>query len=428
MIRLNLSIKKMSLFIFLFSKGMIFLAFALYISFLVFSACNSNRTIEFKHHVIANPLPGTEWGTGGFTLADYDKDGDLDVTIQCRSDDDKVYWYEYQGSDIWIPHFVGIAREYQLGATAFDVNRDGYIDLVMGHIWFRNPGDLNANPDSEWVMYPYNGDMLEENHDIVTADINLDGIEDIVMYNQEAGTLRWYNTTDPYNWTYTDIATDVDEDDVHSGLFPKGAADLDNDNYVDLIMPLFWYKNPGVSGKKWEKREYPYIPILPNPYGKGIRVWSGDINSDGLNDIIYSDCDVRFSKVYLLINEDCGTTWKKEEISLPVSNVGESGSFHSLQVADFDNDGDLDIFAGEQEDATRLMKPAGLWERGIIFQNVGAVKHPKFSPIVIHEDNPGWHDALTGDVDGDGDIDIVSKVWNADRPNYHLDYWENKHK
>ena len=33
-----------------------------------------------------------------------------------------------------------------------------------------------------------------------------------------------------------------------------------------------------------------------------------------------------------------------------------------------------------------------------------------------------------GDVDGDGDIDIMSKVWNADGPNYHLDYWENELK
>ncbi len=147
-------------------------------------------------------------------------------------------------------------------------------------------------------------------------------------------------------------------------LFPNGVVDLDNDNYPDAIMPLFWYKNPGVSGGEWVKKEYPYIPILPNPYGKGMRVWSGDINNDGFNDIIYSDCDVQFSKVYMLINENGGETWKKEEIPLPESNVGESGSFHSLQVADFDNDGDLDIFAGEQEDPNKLMKPdrfTGTW-------------------------------------------------------------------
>lgn len=420
--------KKSSSFCLRYCSGRILLACILFGSVLILFSCNPSAQITFQHHVVASPLPSTAWGTGGFTLADYDKDGDLDVTIQCRSDDDKVYWYEYRGADNWIQHFVGIGREYQLGATAVDVNRDSYTDLVLGHVWFQNPGNLAIEPDAEWDEYYYNGDMLHENHDIVTADINLDDVSDIVMYNQSASTLRWYNITDPYNWTYTDIATDVDENDVHSGIFPNGVVDLDNDHYPDAIMPLFWYRNPGGSGEKWEKMKWPYNPILPNPYGKGIRVWAVDMNSDGFNDIIYSDCDVQFSKVYLLINENGGESWKKEEIPLPAGNVENSGSFHSLQVADFDNDGDLDVFAGEQEDPNRLMKPDSLWERGIIFQNIGTIRNPKFTSMVIHEDNPGWHDALTGDVDGDGDIDIVSKVWNADEPNYHLDYWENKLK
>ena len=44
---------------------------------------------------------------------------------------------------------------------------------------------------------------------------------------------------------------------------------------------------------------------------------------------------------------------------------------------------------------------------------------------MIHEDNPGWHDAVFHDMDGDGDLDIVNKIWNADGPAYHLDYWRN---
>ncbi len=420
--------KKKSSFSFKPNRIRIPSAYILLGSFLVLYSCNPSSQISFKHHVVANPLPGTDWGTGGFTLADYDKDGDLDVTIQCRSDDDKVYWYEYRDADNWIQHFVGIGQEYQLGATAIDVNRDSYMDLVLGHVWFQNPGNLKMEPDAEWEEHYYNGDMLHENHDIVSADIDLNGTLEILMYNQSSSTLRCYDISDPYNWTYTDIATDVDVNDVHSGLFPNGVVDLDNDNYPDAIMPLYWYKNPGNLGEGWVKKEYPYIPILPNPYGMGIRVWSGDINSDGFNDIIYSDCDVQFSKVYLLINENGGEGWNKKEIPLPKGNVENSGSFHSLQVADFDNDGDLDVFVGEQEDPNELMKPDSLWERGIIFQNVGTVKDPKYSPIIIHEDNPGWHDAQIGDVDGDGDIDIVSKVWNADGPNYHLDYWENELK
>jgi hypothetical protein len=71
------------------------------------------------------------------------------------------------------------------------------------------------------------------------------------------------------------------------------------------------------------------------------------------------------------------------------------------------------------------MKPKGLKERGVIWENIGEPEKPEFNPVIIQLDNPGWHDAALGDVDGDGDIDIVSKVWNADTPFYHADFWRN---
>ncbi len=234
-----------------------------------------------------------------------------------RSNDNKIYWYEFQNTDKWIPHFVGTAGDIQLGATALDVNRDGNIDLVLGQFWFKNPGNLDMNPDADWERYQYNGSMQEENHDIVVADFNVDGIDDIVMYNQAQSTLRWYNTADPFNWTYTDIATGVDEDYVHSGIFPQGTADIDNDGFSDVVMPIYWYKNPGKSGEGWIKVKWPYIPIDPTPYGKGIRVWSGDINDNGFNDIVYSDCDGKHSRLYILINKDGGKTWEMEKIPIP---------------------------------------------------------------------------------------------------------------
>ena len=109
-----------------------------------------------------------------------------------------------------------------------------------------------------------------------------------------------------------------------------------------------------------------------------------------------------------------------------------TGSFHSLAVADFGHSGYLDIFAGEQEDPDTYMeadgllamKPPGLQERGVIWVNDGA-ETPIFTPVVIHSGRPGWHDVAIGDIDGDGDVDMVSKVWNADGPNYHMDFWRN---
>jgi len=70
------------------------------------------------------------------------------------------------------------------------------------------------------------------------------------------------------------------------------------------------------------------------------------------------------------------------------------------------------------------MKPKGLKQRGVIWSNSGS-NPPVFTPQVIQEANPDWHDACLGDVDGYGDIDIVSRIWNKDGSAYHTDHWRN---
>ena len=49
---------------------------------LVSSFAQPETNKYFRHHTIADPLPGPqEWGTGGFSLADFDNDGDADLVI-----------------------------------------------------------------------------------------------------------------------------------------------------------------------------------------------------------------------------------------------------------------------------------------------------------------------------------------------------------
>jgi len=383
---------------------------------------------DWKHFSIDPVLPGSSWGTGGPALADYDGDGDLDVAIS-RRNTKSAYWYERISDSLWIQHLMGLGEtlENTLGTTPIDVDHDGWMDVVYNGIWFRNPGFMADYPDIPWKSYL----IKAGGHDAATADIDTNGEADILVY--DGNKLAWYNTS---NALRENVISSGHHD--HGGTAPRGYGDLDGDGDMDVMIPGFWYANPGDGTGTWEEHPWPFIPVPRASYGRSTRSWIADIDGDGLNDIVYSHCDTGGSHVYWLRNLGEGKKWQSTMLPDPPTHKGDvegTGSFHSLGVADFNLDGHLDIFAGEQEDpddymesdGLLAMKPGGLKERGVIWYSDGG-KNPQFETFIIHVDNPGWHDAQLGDVEGDGDMDIISKIWNADGPSYHLDLWRNEYK
>jgi hypothetical protein len=96
------------------------------------------------------------------------------------------------------------------------------------------------------------------------------------------------------------------------------------------------------------------------------------------------------ARVAWVENEDGeGTSWTLHPIA-----SGKSFT-HAIIAADFDNDGDLDVFLGQNVGEQ--------W----IFENDG---DGAFTEHRIAADSRG-HEARAGDVDCDGDLDLMGKPW-----------------
>lgn len=67
-----------------------------------------------------------------------------------------------------------------------------------------------------------------------------------------------------------------------------------------------------------------------------------DIDRNGDLDLVQAEGDVLNGRVIWFENLGKGIDWARHLIKEP----GYDQDFHSLNVADFDNDGDLDIFTG----------------------------------------------------------------------------------
>ena len=171
----------------------IFLAYLfgfLILGFLIYNGLESDNTansrLQFLHEIITDSIPdqpGSRYGTPA--LADFDRDDDLDYAFSITQG--SVFWMEF-AQDAWKRHDLGQIATAQLGGATGDVDGDGWIDLIAGGQWFRNP----QNPrESEFESYTYDDTITAEIHDIVLSDVNVDGADDVIALGDKEGCF-WY--------------------------------------------------------------------------------------------------------------------------------------------------------------------------------------------------------------------------------------------
>jgi hypothetical protein len=365
--------------------------------------------VRFVHHFGDRKLEGRNLGQTD--LADLDRDGDLDfITGEQRG---RIFWYEHRGPDTWVRHELGIDSPSDVGGEAMDVNGDGWVDFLTGGAWYENTGMPREGP---FVRHVFDAG-LEAVHDLILGDVDGDGRTDVLTMSDQ-NDVRWYRI--PENsagmWQATHIGPAV-----HSGI---SLGDLDGDGDQDVVRSNVWFENSD-GGQRWK------MHTMTDPWGaaeppfavNATQTATVDLNRDGRLDVVICDGENPNSRIAWLeapADPRIGT-WR--EHPLPRGDDDPRGALHSLVVADFDRDGDADIFTVEMERFPGARAP-----RWFIWENTDG--KGQLVERVILDANLGGHEAVAGDVDGDGDLDLCAKPWEPRKANAlggagHFDYLEN---
>ncbi len=375
----------------------------------------------FQHHLIDRSLPVTPEFVGDYgltALVDLDRDGDLDFVLGGRGvKPPRLYWYEYESAARWTRHNVGTDYLSDVGVAAFDVDQDGRADLVGSGVWYRNPGPGGLRDGFERIVFD---DEAGGAHDVLIADIDGNARPDVVLMGDERtklNSLSWFSiAADPrQRWPRHLVGPPV-----HGAITPNAALDVDGDGDLDLLRADTWFENRDGRGLQWTP--HANVPMgRKGPYGVCVRTVVADLDGDGTAEVVMADADIEDCRVAVLRNADGkGGAWHRTD--LPRSFT--YGSLHALAVADFNGDGRPDIAAAEQEE----LLPSGRENpRWVIWANQG---NRGFVEHIVLDARLGGHEFQAGDVDGDGDVDLVSKPWgprpwNATGGTMHVDYLEN---
>jgi len=333
-------------------------------------------------------------------LADMDSDGDLDIVVS-SSKDNTVAWFENDGAANPGFSHANIATNARGGADVVvaDMDADGDLDIVSASsgddtiAWYENDGAANPTWSSEDIATSANGA-----YSVDVADMDGDGDLDIVSASDTDNTIAWYEhdgTSDP-SWSAANIATNVD------GARGLSVADMDGDGDFDIVSAardddaIDWFENDGAADPTWTKAN------IATTADGALDAKVADMDGDGDMDII-SASHLDDTIAWYENDGAADPTWTAANIATNADGAVD------LEAADMDGDGDMDIIAGSRLDDTVS------W-----YENDGAAD-PTWTAVDIDTSGDWVRDVHIGDLDGDGDLDIVVASRNDDT----ISWYEN---
>jgi hypothetical protein len=341
---------------------------------------------RWSRHEVADDLPERS-----VFVDDVDVDGDglLDIVLG-------GWWYENTGAigAGWERHTIG-APMNQMTAV-YDFDGDGDVD-VLGT---QGVGD---EPNSEFAWAENDGTGTFKVHTNVDAGVGdfLQGatvarfdvpLQVVLSWHDESVGLQLLTVPDDPvggRWRWTQLSeTSLGEALDH--------GDIDGDGDLDVSLGTTWLRNDGDS---WTE----FVIHTPDQ-GVADRVHLVDVDLDADLDALVGYGHDPEGKLAWYENPGDPTDPWSEHLITNVVNP------QSVDHADLDGDGDLDVVAGEHRLAGQQPEAAALF----VMENVdGAGARWRRHDVHVGDEH---HDgAQLGDFDDDGDLDVVSIGWTHPR-------------
>jgi enediyne biosynthesis protein E4 len=316
---------------------------------------------------------GGPWYSMGVTIGDFNNDGFPDIFIS-NYGPNVLLKNNGNGTFSDVTNKAKIAggdNDFSVGATWFDYDNDGLLDLYVGNY-------LSFDPNYKYFYAP-------------------DGFPGPMAYDAQSDIL-YHNTG---NGVFEDATKAMGITDIDGRSMGVGSIDYDDDGFQDIYVAndhtlnYLWHNDSGkgftdkgtMSGTAFSQAGESTVSMS---------VDFADFNSDGLMDIFLSD-DKYCSLYQNMGNGVFSDISYSSGIAMPAGQfVGWSSSF-----IDYDNDGDVDIYKVNgalkhlygQED--QLFENEGEGK----FRDVSTERGEYFEKEMV------GRGSCFGDYDNDGDID-----------------------